>query len=159
MSMLMTNPNIQATMQEVMSHPWMIQNFAGPLAIHMVPQEPLQADELEQDVICGMTGFEFGTEDDIENCLTDILLSEPYCHHCHMAHQVQVDNRSQHQIHECKPQPCTCWSFGRQLLGLLPPQLGCYCWFWPCFVSPEPTTHWVCHFHHCTWVLQHACLY
>src|SRR5260370_12691588 len=67
-----------------MSHPWMIQNFAGPLEIHMVPQEPLQADELEQDVICGMTGFEFGTEDDIENHLTDILLSEPYHH---LAHQ------------------------------------------------------------------------
>ena len=83
-------------MQEVMSHPWMIQNFTGPLAIHMVLQKPLQVDELEQDVIHGMTSFEFGTEDDIENHLTDILLSEPYHHHCHMAHQNvgahQVDN-------------------------------------------------------------------
>src|SRR5258708_950769 len=78
MRMLVTNPNMRATMQEVMSHPWMVRNFAGPPAIHMVPREPLRADELERDVIRGMTGFEFGTEDDIENRLTDILLSEPY---------------------------------------------------------------------------------
>ena len=78
MRMLVTNPNIRATMQEVMSHPWMIRNFAGPPAIHLVPREPLRADELERDVIRGMTGFEFGTEDHIENRLTDILLSEQY---------------------------------------------------------------------------------
>ncbi|KAF8329805.1 uncharacterized protein EI90DRAFT_2996982 [Cantharellus anzutake] len=78
MRMLVTNPNARATMQEVMSHPWMVRNFSGSPAVHMVQREPLRADELERDVIRGMTGFEFGTEDDIENRLTDILLSEQY---------------------------------------------------------------------------------
>ncbi|KAF9518334.1 hypothetical protein BS47DRAFT_336864 [Hydnum rufescens UP504] len=76
--MLVTNPNARASLPEVLSHPWMVRNFAGPPDPHLVHREPLRADELERAVIRGMTGFEFGTEDDIENRLAEILKSETY---------------------------------------------------------------------------------
>lgn len=34
--MLVTNPSNRATLQEVMSHPWMVRGFMGPPAIHLV---------------------------------------------------------------------------------------------------------------------------
>lgn len=78
--MLVTTPGARATLPEVMSHPWMVRNFSGPPDPHLVQREPLRADELERDVIRGMTGFEFGTEDDIENRLSTILTSPKYRH-------------------------------------------------------------------------------
>ncbi|PPQ65043.1 hypothetical protein CVT26_015739 [Gymnopilus dilepis] len=76
--MLVTNPANRASLQEVMSHPWMVRGFSGPPAIHMVHREPLRPDELDRQVIRGMTGFEFGTEDEIERKLVQILESEAY---------------------------------------------------------------------------------
>ncbi|KAF8966120.1 hypothetical protein BDZ97DRAFT_1729406 [Flammula alnicola] len=76
--MLVTNPANRASLPEVMSHPWMVRGFMGPPAIHMVHREPLRADELDRQVIKGMTGFEFGTEDEIERKLIHILESDAY---------------------------------------------------------------------------------
>ncbi|KAF8907033.1 hypothetical protein CPB84DRAFT_1769316 [Gymnopilus junonius] len=76
--MLVTNPANRASLQEVMSHPWMVRGFTGPPAIHMVHREPLRPDELDRQVIRGMTGFEFGTEDEIEPKLVQILESDAY---------------------------------------------------------------------------------
>lgn len=76
--MLVTNPAQRATLSEVMSHPWMVRGFAGPPAVHMVHREPLRADELDRQVIKNMKGFEFGTEDEIEHHLVQIIESESY---------------------------------------------------------------------------------
>ncbi|KAF9005151.1 hypothetical protein BDQ17DRAFT_1353915 [Cyathus striatus] len=76
--MLVTNPANRAPLHEVMSHPWMVRGFAGPPDIHMVHREPLRADELDRQVIKGMKGFEFGTEEDIERKLVNVLESEAY---------------------------------------------------------------------------------
>ena len=76
--MLVTNPSARATLQEVMSHSWMVRGFPGPPAIHLVHREPLRADDLDRQVIKGMKGFEFGTEDEIERKLIHILESEGY---------------------------------------------------------------------------------
>ena len=62
--MLVTNPSARATLQEVMSHSWMVRGFPGPPAIHLVHREPLRADDLDRQVIRGMKGFEFGTEEE-----------------------------------------------------------------------------------------------
>ncbi|KAJ3496704.1 hypothetical protein NLJ89_g10446 [Agrocybe chaxingu] len=75
---LVTNPANRATLAEVMSHPWMVRGFAGPPAIHLVHREPLRPDELDRQVIKGMKGFEFGTEEEIERKLVHILESEGY---------------------------------------------------------------------------------
>ncbi|KAF5319597.1 hypothetical protein D9619_008686 [Psilocybe cf. subviscida] len=76
--MLVTNPANRASLAEVMSHPWMVRGFMGPPAVHLVHREPLRADELDRQVIRGMTGFEFGTEDEIERKLVQILESDLY---------------------------------------------------------------------------------
>ena len=76
--MLVTNPSARATLQEVMSHSWMVRGFPGPPAVHLVHREPLRADDLDRQVIRGMKGFEFGTEDEIERRLISILESEGY---------------------------------------------------------------------------------
>ncbi|PPR05012.1 hypothetical protein CVT24_010205 [Panaeolus cyanescens] len=76
--MLVTNPANRATLSEVMSHAWMTRGFNGPPAIHLVHREPLRPDELDRQVIKGMKGFEFGTEDEIERKLVHILESDAY---------------------------------------------------------------------------------
>lgn len=76
--MLVTNPAARATLPEVMSHPWMTRGFNGPPALHLVHREPLRSDELDRQVIRGMKGFEFGTEDEIERKLIDVLESDAY---------------------------------------------------------------------------------
>jgi serine/threonine protein kinase len=76
--MLVTNPANRAPLSEVMNHPWMSRGFSSPPDIHMLHREPLRADELDRQVIRGMQGFEFGTEDDIEKKLITILTSDMY---------------------------------------------------------------------------------
>ena len=71
--MLVTNPAQRATLAEVLSHPWMVRGFRGPPDSHLVHREPLRADELDRNVIRGMKGFEFGTEEEIERKLVEVL--------------------------------------------------------------------------------------
>lgn len=76
--MLVTNPQFRASLTEVMSHPWMTKGFDGPPDAHLIQREPLRLDELDPVVIEGMTGFEFGTRDEIESRLREVLDSEDY---------------------------------------------------------------------------------
>ncbi|KZV66106.1 Pkinase-domain-containing protein [Peniophora sp. CONT] len=76
--MLVTNPAQRAPLSEILSHPWMNRGFAGPPDAHLLPRTPLRVDELDREVIRQMTGFEFGTPDDIERRLVDVLDSESY---------------------------------------------------------------------------------
>lgn len=76
--MLVTNPAYRAPLSEVMAHPWMTKGFEGAPDAHLVPREPLRLDELDRKVIEGMTGFEFGSADDVERRLRDVLESESY---------------------------------------------------------------------------------
>ena len=76
--MLTTNYAMRAILAEVLSHPWMVFGFNGSPDPHMLHREPLRTGELDQQVIRGMTGFEFGSEQDIEKQLVTILESEEY---------------------------------------------------------------------------------
>ena len=76
--MLVTNPQLRAPLPDLLNHPWMTRGFDGPPDHHLIRREPLRADELDRQVIRGMTGFEFGTEDEIERRLVAILESEAY---------------------------------------------------------------------------------
>ncbi|KAI0300011.1 kinase-like domain-containing protein, partial [Multifurca ochricompacta] len=76
--MLVTNPQQRASLSDLLNHPWMTRGFNGPPDPHLLRREPLRADELDRHVIRGMTGFEFGTEDEIERRLVAILESEAY---------------------------------------------------------------------------------
>ncbi|KAG8732026.1 serine/threonine-protein kinase KIN2 [Ceratobasidium sp. 414] len=76
--MIVTNPQQRATLAEVLSHPWMIRSFDGPPDPHLVPREPLSVAELDPAVIREMTGFEFGTSDQIHAQLFQVLTSDQY---------------------------------------------------------------------------------
>jgi serine/threonine protein kinase KIN1/2 len=76
--MLVTNPQQRSPLPDLLNHPWMTRGFDGAPDAHLLRREPLRADELDRQVIRGMTGFEFGTEDEIERRLVAILESEAY---------------------------------------------------------------------------------
>ncbi|KIJ62403.1 hypothetical protein HYDPIDRAFT_114497 [Hydnomerulius pinastri MD-312] len=76
--MLVTNPPARASLTEVLEHPWMLRGFSGPPDSHLVHREPLRSDELDRQVIRGMKGFEFGTEEEVERKLITVLESDAY---------------------------------------------------------------------------------
>lgn len=77
-TMLVTNPHQRATMQEVMSHPWMMKGYDRPEPTYLPERVPLRAGQLDTNVIERMTGFEFGPPDHIQQQLEEILSSEAY---------------------------------------------------------------------------------
>ena len=76
--MLVTNPAHRITLPEVLAHPWMTKGFEGPPSSHLPHREPIRPGQLESDVIKGMTGFEFGSVEDIETKLNEVLSSASY---------------------------------------------------------------------------------
>ncbi|KAL0948265.1 hypothetical protein HGRIS_010861 [Hohenbuehelia grisea] len=76
--MLVTNPQARASLQEVLSHPWMTRGYGSAPDAHLLHREPLRADELDPQVIKLMKGFEFGSDEDIERKLAKILEGESY---------------------------------------------------------------------------------
>lgn len=75
--MLVTDPKMRATMQEVMTHPWMTKGFNGPPDNFLPVREPL-SPPLEPEVIHAMQGFNFGSPESIRAQLTKIIDSEEY---------------------------------------------------------------------------------
>ena len=76
--MLVTNPQQRATLTDLMSHPWMTKGHDGPPDIHLPKRQPLRVGELDPEVVKGMTGFEFGSPEEIDAHLNEILTSELY---------------------------------------------------------------------------------
>lgn len=75
--MLVTDPKQRATMQEVMSHPWLNKGFSGPPENHVPHRDPLSLP-LEPEVIHAMQGFSFGSPENILAQLTTLIESEDY---------------------------------------------------------------------------------
>ncbi|KAG0249712.1 serine/threonine-protein kinase KIN2, partial [Mortierella polycephala] len=72
-----TVPSQRATMAEVIAHPWMNKSYDMPQSSYCPQRSPL-TEPLDMNVIRGMTGFEFGTEQEIEQRLLSIIRSESY---------------------------------------------------------------------------------
>ncbi|XWX01962.1 hypothetical protein V2A60_009994 [Cordyceps javanica] len=75
--MLVTDPKQRATMQEVMTHPWMTKGYSGPPDNYLPIREPLTLP-LEPEVVHAMQGFNFGSPESINAQLTKIIESEDY---------------------------------------------------------------------------------
>jgi hypothetical protein len=75
--MLVTDPKLRATMQEVMMHPWMTKGFSGPPENFLPLREPLTLP-LDPEVIAAMTGFNFGPPEAIRAQLMRTIESEEY---------------------------------------------------------------------------------
>jgi hypothetical protein len=65
-------------MTEVLASPWLNKGYDAQPDTHLIHREPLRVDELDQEVIRGMAGFEFGTADEVEIRLRDVLMSSTY---------------------------------------------------------------------------------
>ncbi|KAM0793024.1 hypothetical protein ACM66B_000515 [Microbotryomycetes sp. NB124-2] len=76
--MLVTNPANRATLQEVLTHPWVVKGFAGPPSSHLPARTPLKPEEIDRDIVKGMSGFDMGTEEEIYDRLIDVLVSPEY---------------------------------------------------------------------------------
>ncbi|CCG83543.1 putative Serine/threonine protein kinase Kin1 [Taphrina deformans PYCC 5710] len=75
--MLVVNSTQRATMSEVINHPWMLKGYDSPMDSYTKPRNPLTLP-LDENVVKGMTGFDFGNVDTIRAELTDVLESEDY---------------------------------------------------------------------------------
>ena len=75
------DPAKRATLAEIAQHPWMSKGGEGPIENYFPTRLPLTLP-LDDQVIRGMTGFEFGTEDEIQEHLTSIILSSAYQKAC-----------------------------------------------------------------------------
>lgn len=73
--MLVTNPQERATMAELLRHPWINKGYDEPVDIHFPERQPIQLP-LDMNVIKGMRGFEFGSEEKIKSDLEAILAQE-----------------------------------------------------------------------------------
>ncbi|KAF7329140.1 Non-specific serine/threonine protein kinase [Mycena kentingensis (nom. inval.)] len=76
--MLVTNPTLRAPLSEILNHPWMLRGFSGPPNPHLVRREPLRPQDIDPQVIRGMSGFEFGDDAEITERLTAVLESDAY---------------------------------------------------------------------------------
>src|SRR5271170_2813723 len=75
--MLVVDPKERATLQEIMSHPWMIKGINTVPENYLPVREPLQLP-LDPEVVEKMTGFDFGSASYITDQLTRILESDDY---------------------------------------------------------------------------------
>jgi len=75
--MLVTNPSHRATVSEIIMHPWMNKGYDAPVNNFLPTRIPLTLP-LDMDVIHTMTGFEFGTVEEIKEKLEAIVTSEAY---------------------------------------------------------------------------------
>lgn len=60
-----------------MTHPWMTKGYSGPLENYLPPREPIKLP-LDPEICEHMSGFDFGTPDQITEKLTSIIDSEKY---------------------------------------------------------------------------------
>ncbi|KAK4054727.1 Serine/threonine-protein kinase [Microbotryomycetes sp. JL201] len=76
--MLVTNPANRATLHEVLTHPWVVKGFAGPPSSHLPARTPLKPEEIDREIVKGMSGFDMGTEEEIYDRLIDVLVTPEY---------------------------------------------------------------------------------
>lgn len=73
----MVNPNNRATVSDILVHPWMVRGYDGPVDNHIPQRSPLSLP-LDTEVIRRMTVFDFGTEEEINTKLEEIITSEEF---------------------------------------------------------------------------------
>ncbi|KAL7266428.1 Serine/threonine-protein kinase [Rhizina undulata] len=75
--MLVTDPRSRASLQEILTHPWLLKGFSAQPENYLPHREPLTLP-LDPEVVRGMTGFEFGTDEQITAQLTKVIEAQDY---------------------------------------------------------------------------------
>ncbi|EWC44012.1 hypothetical protein DRE_01364 [Drechslerella stenobrocha 248] len=96
--MLVTDPRQRATLMEIMHHPWLNKGFDGPPRNYLSHRDPITLP-LDPKVILAMTGFEFGTPENIQNLMTRVIESEEYQQAARLA---MKENSATASVHEKK---------------------------------------------------------
>ena len=78
---LVVDASKRASLSEIAQHPWMSKGGEGPIESYFPTRLPLSLP-LDDEVIRGMTGFEFGTEEEIRQHITSIIQSSSYVKAC-----------------------------------------------------------------------------
>ncbi|KAI8368011.1 hypothetical protein EDC96DRAFT_506048 [Choanephora cucurbitarum] len=97
--MLVTNPAHRATVSEIMIHPWMNKGYDGPVENYLPERMPLSLP-VDMEVVRGMTGFEFGTEEEIKQKLEKIITSEEYQKAARTLTERTAELQRQHRQHQ-----------------------------------------------------------
>lgn len=117
--MIDVNPSTRATLEEIMSHPWMMKDHNAPEPTYLPARTPLTARDLNLAVIERMTGFEFGSPQEITQQLQKVLSSEEYVaavgHHFDSATAAAVAAAAQSVSQATTEQPLRGNRFSRQL--------------------------------------------
>lgn len=75
--LLVTDPARRAAMPEILMHPWTNKGYDTPVDNYLPHRPPLNLP-IDMEVVRGMTGFEFGTEEDIRAQLEGIISTPEY---------------------------------------------------------------------------------
>ncbi|KAI9277972.1 kinase-like domain-containing protein [Umbelopsis sp. AD052] len=75
--LLVTDPARRGTMSEVLMHPWTNKGHDIPVDNYLPHRPPLSLP-VDMEVVRGMTGFEFGSEQDIKSQLEEVICSPDY---------------------------------------------------------------------------------
>jgi serine/threonine protein kinase KIN1/2 len=78
---LVVDATKRASLSEIAQHPWMSKGGEGPIDNYFPIRLPVTLP-LDDEVVRGMTGFEFGTEEEIRRHLTTIIQSSSYMKAC-----------------------------------------------------------------------------
>jgi hypothetical protein len=92
-------------MSEVLMHPWTNKGHDAPVDNYLPHRAPLTLP-VDMEVVRGMTGFEFGSEEDIKAQIEDIISSPEYQNAAKIISRNSTDqinsgihNRSRHHLH------------------------------------------------------------
>ncbi|KAK9354506.1 kinase-like domain-containing protein [Lipomyces doorenjongii] len=91
--MLVVDPKARAMLPEIINHPWMLKGYDGPQDSYIPSRRPLMLP-LDKDVIKGMHGFEFGSDERIEADLTSIIESPEYQAACQAWYKNEANTTS-----------------------------------------------------------------
>jgi len=95
--MLVTDPKQRASLQEIMSHPWMTKGFQVPLENFLPAREPITLP-LDDSIIELMTGFDFGPSELIKEQLTTVIESQAYQRAVRLAAQEKETHVSPREV-------------------------------------------------------------
>ncbi|KAK9333287.1 kinase-like domain-containing protein [Lipomyces starkeyi] len=91
--MLVVDPKARATLPEIINHPWMLKGYDGPQDSYIPSRRPLVLP-LDKEVIKGMHGFEFGSDERIEADLTAVIESPEYQAACQAWYKNEANTTS-----------------------------------------------------------------
>lgn len=88
---LVVDPKRRATLNQILTHPWMTRGYDEPIVNHLPHRQPI--DSIDMDIVQGMRGFGFGEEHEIYAKLEKKINDPAY-----RQAAAQVDHNYQQQL-------------------------------------------------------------